>query len=61
MLNHPNRVLTFLQWCQLNGFSTATGIRIVKSGKGPRVIQLSARRMGITEADNEAWQESRMR
>jgi predicted DNA-binding transcriptional regulator AlpA len=60
-LTHSRRVLTFRQWCELNGFSTTTGHRILASGSGPRVVQLSTRRVGITEADNAAWQESRMR
>jgi len=53
------RVLTFAQWCELNGISAATGRRILKSGKGPTVTRLSARRIGITVGNNAAWQESR--
>jgi hypothetical protein len=62
-LSHDNdhSVLTFLQWCQLNNFSEATGRRIVRAGNGPPIIQLSARRIGITVGNNRAWQESRAR
>lgn len=57
----PDPVLTLIQWCDLNGFSEATGRRIIKRGEGPRVLQLSARRIGIRQSDNTAWQESRVR
>jgi hypothetical protein len=53
------RVLTFAQWCALNGISAATGRRILASGLGPIVTRLSARRIGITVGNNAAWQESR--
>ena len=34
---NPHRVMSFHDWCYLNGISIATGRRILKSGKGPRV------------------------
>jgi predicted DNA-binding transcriptional regulator AlpA len=58
---HRDRVLNFRQWCQVNGFSEATGHRLIKAGEGPPVLQLSARRIGIRESDNAAWQASRAR
>jgi predicted DNA-binding transcriptional regulator AlpA len=60
-MQHPDRVLTFTQWCDLNGFSKATGRRIIKRGEGPPVLQLSPRRIGIRESDNAAWQAARVR
>ncbi len=56
-----NRVLSFAQWCALNGISFATGRRLINAGKGPSIIQLSPRRIGITVRDNRLWQASRMR
>ena len=56
-----DRVLTFRQWCAVNAFSEATGRRLIKAGDGPRVLQLSVRRIGIRESDNAAWQASRVR
>jgi hypothetical protein len=53
-----DRVMTFAQWCELNGFSPATGRRILSSGKGPKVLQLSDRRIGIRHGDNRRWQDS---
>jgi predicted site-specific integrase-resolvase len=55
-----DRVLTFRQWCDLNGISKATGRRILARGELP-VLQLSTRRIGIRESDNAAWQASRAR
>jgi hypothetical protein len=66
-LNLPNgpfddrQVLPFETWCRLNNLSPRTGRRVLASGGGPRVTQLSANRIGITYADNRAWQESRAR
>jgi len=60
-VEHRDRVLTFRAWCQLNAFSLATGRRLMKRGEGPRVLQLSPRRVGIKESDNRRWQEARAR
>jgi hypothetical protein len=56
IVREDDRVMSFSAWCELNGFSEATGRRILASGSGPRIIQLSARRIGIRVADNRAWQ-----
>jgi hypothetical protein len=55
------RVMSFAAWCQLNGFSRDTGRRLFKSGRGPKIIQLSERRIGITFAANREWQQARER
>lgn len=55
-----DRVMSFDDWCNLNGFSRSTGQRIVASGKGPRFIQLSAKRKGVTIGENRRWQHSRV-
>jgi hypothetical protein len=54
-----DRMLTFAEWCQLNGFSPSTGQRLIGSGQGPAFIQLSARRKGVTVGENRRWQASR--
>jgi predicted DNA-binding transcriptional regulator AlpA len=59
--DRDDRVLTLRQWCALNSLSFDTGKRIIKSGQGPRVMQLSSRRIGIRVSDNRAWQEGRLR
>jgi predicted DNA-binding transcriptional regulator AlpA len=55
-----DQVLTFHEWCELNGISHSTGERLRKAGQGPRFVQLSARRIGVRVRDNAAWQESRL-
>ena len=51
-----DHVLSFRAWCELNGFSPATGRRIINAGNGPVITQLSARRIGITVANHRAGQ-----
>ena len=58
---HPDQILTFLDWCRLNRISERTGRRILQSGNGPVVTQLSNWRVGITVANNALWQQSRER
>ena len=55
------QVLTFRQWCDLNGISARTGRRILASGTGPAVTRLSAKRMGISVGAHRAWLASRER
>jgi hypothetical protein len=55
------RVLTFGEWCELNSFSLRTGRRILRSGTGPTVTQLSSHRIGITIGADRAWKQSRER
>jgi hypothetical protein len=56
-----DRVITFAEWCRINGFSEATGHRLKKRGEGPTFIQMSPRRIGVTVANNRKWQASRAR
>ena len=51
-----DEVLTFSDWCKLNKISKRTGQRILRSGQGPRVTELSQRRIGITRGNNRRWQ-----
>ena len=55
------QVLLFIEWCRLNRISERTGRRILKSGMGPAVVELSAKRIGITVGANRDWQQSRAR
>jgi predicted DNA-binding transcriptional regulator AlpA len=54
-----DRVMTFAEWCLLNGFSQSTGQRLIASGQAPVFIQLSLRRKGVTVGENRRWQQSR--
>jgi len=55
------RVMSLSEWCELNNLSVPTGRRIIASGKGPKVLQLGDRRIGIREDHNAEWQVSRVR
>jgi predicted DNA-binding transcriptional regulator AlpA len=61
LLDGDDRVLTFKQWCDLNSLSPATGRRILKSGDGPKSVQLSPRRIGISLRANREWLAARAR
>jgi hypothetical protein len=56
-----DRVLTLAEWRKLNGLSERTARRILQSGDGPIITQLSPRRLGITVRNNRLWQKSRER
>ena len=56
-----DKVLTFAEWCALNKIGQRTGRRIIRSGNGPVVTQLSERRIGITVGNNRRWQTARAR
>ena len=49
------RILTFKQWCQLNGISESTGRRLIRAGK-VKITRLSERRIGVSESDNADYQ-----
>jgi predicted DNA-binding transcriptional regulator AlpA len=54
-----DKVMSFDEWCLLNGFSRSTGQRLYRNNQGPTFIRLSARRVGVTVAENRRWQASR--
>ena len=58
-----DQVLSFKQWCRLNGIGERTGRRILAGPKSqrPAVTRLSERRMGITRGNNRLWQQQRAR
>jgi hypothetical protein len=63
-ITHDDQVLTFKQWCALNSFSERTGLRILDPDNDkpkPKVLQLSAHRIGVRVRDNRLWQETRGR
>lgn len=63
LAENGNRILSFKEWCALNGFAPRTGRRIIAGeyGTPPVVTRLSPRRIGISLANNAAWQASRER
>jgi predicted DNA-binding transcriptional regulator AlpA len=55
------RILTLQQWAELNSLSYFTAKRLIAKGDGPKVTQLSQRRIGIREDHNDEWQAARVR
>jgi hypothetical protein len=56
-----DKVLSFRQWCEINGLTERTGRRVLASENRPIVTQVSARRIGITVRNNRIWQAARER
>ena len=61
LVDDDDAVLSFKEWCALNGHSERQGRRILTGGNGPTVTQLSDRRIGISRRNNRDWQEKRAR
>lgn len=55
------RIMSFQEWCKLNSLSPRTGRKVIQSGDGPKVTQLSDRRIGVRVDHNDEWQERRIR
>ena len=55
------KVLTLREWANLNSLSFGTAKRLFAEGRGPRTVQLSARRFSVRMIDNRHWQEERLR
>jgi len=56
-----SQVMRFSEWCRLNQFSERTGRRLLASGNGPDIVQLTDKIIGITVGANRRWQEARVR
>jgi hypothetical protein len=55
------RVMTIPEWCKVAGFSVWTGKRLLAAGKGPKLTQISDRRVGITVGHHRQWLAGRVR
>lgn len=55
------RVLTLDQVAERSGTTRRNIERLNAAGKGPRLIQISPRKIGVREIDFEKWLESRLR
>ncbi|HVI67636.1 MAG TPA: hypothetical protein VM910_34400 [Bradyrhizobium sp.] len=56
-----DRVRSLKEFAAHVGLSFKTLKRLIAVGQGPRVTQLSARRIGIRDSDGQAWLEGRSR
>lgn len=54
-------VLSFRSACETANLSSSTLRRLVKAGRGPRLLKLSDRRIGVRRADLDEWLTSRLR
>jgi predicted DNA-binding transcriptional regulator AlpA len=55
------RILSLPETARRDGLSLRQLQRLIAEGEGPPVIQLSKRRVGVDEGDNDAWLGSRRR
>jgi hypothetical protein len=55
------RCITIRKWAEVCGFSIWTAKRLLDAGKGPKITQISDRRVGITVAHHREWLASRVR
>jgi predicted DNA-binding transcriptional regulator AlpA len=56
-----NSLRRLRRMCNLNSIGRNTGKRLIATGDGPAIVQLSPRRIGIRESDAAAWQAARIR
>ena len=54
-----DRVLALAAFCEVAGISIATLRRLIKTGDGPRVTWLSARRCGVRVRHGREWLDGR--
>ncbi len=50
-----NNVVPFKTACEIANLSISTMRRLIQAKRGPRVLQLSERRIGIRRDDLDAW------
>ena len=55
------RVISLREFAAMLGLSFATVKRLIASGDGPRIIQVSRKRIGIRMIDAARWSEARLR
>ena len=54
-----DRIMPFKVWCEVNDFSESTGRRLRKAHKGPKFVQTSDHRIGVSVGENRRWQAAR--
>jgi predicted DNA-binding transcriptional regulator AlpA len=55
------RVMTVKEFAQFTSLSLGSVKRLQRLGQGPKLIQLSSKRVGVRVCDAIAWQEERVR
>jgi predicted DNA-binding transcriptional regulator AlpA len=56
-----DRVLTMAEWAKECSISPRTARELIATGQGPRVVELSANRLGIRVCDHREWLAERIR
>jgi predicted DNA-binding transcriptional regulator AlpA len=56
-----DRVLSLTEWAKLAGISPRTARDVIARGDGPKVVQLSHKRLGIPVCDHREWLAARTR
>jgi hypothetical protein len=54
-----DRVLPLTDWFRRVGLPSRSGRRLIASGAGPAITELTERRKGVRERDHIAWLEAR--
>jgi hypothetical protein len=54
-----DRVLPLTDWFRRVGLPSRSGRRLIASGAGPVITELTERRKGVRERDHIAWLEAR--
>jgi len=54
-------VIRWTAWYRSKGLSKWAAARLRKSGKGPRIVQLTEHAIGVTVKDDREWTEARIR
>jgi hypothetical protein len=59
--NQPDldRVTPLADWFRRVGLPSRSGRRLIASGEGPTITELTERRKGVRERDHLAWLEAR--
>ena len=60
-MSNSNVVLRLPAVCKAASVSRSTLRRLMRAGRGPRIIQLSDRLIGVRRADLDDWLNSRSR
>ena len=53
-------ILTFQQWCNLAGLPESTARELRSRGQGPRCVNLTGKKLGVTLAEHRRWMKARM-
>lgn len=53
-------ILPFLEWAELAGLPESTARDLRARGEGPRCVQLTTKKLGVTLAEHRRWTKARM-